>query len=222
MVKTKKAVIFGTASFAEIVQFYLSRDSEYEVAAFTATRDYFQKQSLFGFPLVPFDSVERRFPPGEYEMFIAVGYVHLNKTRERFYNEAKAKGYRLLTYVSSKATVWSTDIGDNCFIFEDNTIQPFVLIGNDVVIWSGNHIGHHSKIDDHCYITSHVVISGHCHIKSHTFIGVNATLRDNITVERENIIGAGALILHNTREREVYGGTGTEVLGKASSEIKKI
>jgi sugar O-acyltransferase (sialic acid O-acetyltransferase NeuD family) len=222
MRKGKKAVIFGTASFAEVVHFYLTHDSIYEVVAFTATGDYISAPSFRGLPLVLFEQVKERYPPDEHEMFVAVGYVNLNRTRERFCFEAKAKGYRLLTYVSSKATVWTKAIGENCFILEDNTLQPFVSIGNDVVLWSGNHIGHHSRIDDHCYITSHVVISGHCHIRSHTFIGVNATLRDSITVGRENIIGAGALILRDTGEGEVYAEKGTDIHGKPSSEIKTI
>ena len=38
-----------------------------------------------------------------------------------------------------------------------------VRIGNDVVLWSGNHIGHDSTIGDHCFIASHVVVSGNVH-----------------------------------------------------------
>ena len=220
MQKTKKAVIFGTDSFADIVYFYLTNDSEYEVVAFTATSDFIKEDTKFDLPIVPFEDIETKYSPDEYEMYIAVGYVNLNKTRARFYNEAKEKGYKLLTYISSKATVLTQDIGDNCFILEDNTLQPFLKVGNDVVFWSGNHIGHHSTIEDHCYITSHAVISGHCHIKEYTFIGVNATLRDALTIERENIIGAGALILKSTKEKEVYVAKKTEVFPRSSDRMK--
>lgn len=220
MQKIKKAVIFGTDSFADIVYFYLTNDSEYEVVAFTATNEYIKESTKFGLPIVSFDNIENNYNPNEYEMYIAVGYANLNKTRARFYVEAKEKGYKLLTYISSKATVWTKDIGDNCFILEDNTLQPFLKIGNNVVFWSGNHIGHHSTIEDHCYITSHSVISGHCHIKEYSFIGVNATLRDAITVEKENIIGAGALILKSTKEREVYVAKKTEVFPRSSDRMK--
>lgn len=69
-------------------------------------------------------------------------------------------------------------MGDNCFVFENQTIQPFVKIGNDVIIWSGNHIGHHSMIGDHCFISSHVVISGNVKIEPYCFLGVNSSIRD--------------------------------------------
>ncbi|MCJ8344918.1 acetyltransferase [bacterium] len=219
MKKTKKAIIFGTDSFADIVYFYLTNDSEYEVVAFTATKEYLDKKSKFDLPIIAFDQIEKNYSTNDYEMYIAVGYVKMNKIRAKFYNEAKSKGYRLLTYISSNASVYTKEIGDNCFILEDNTLQPYLKIGNDVVFWSGNHIGHHSIIGDHCYITSHVVISGHCEIKEYSFIGVNATIRDSITIEKENIIGAGAIILKSTAEKDVYAARHTELFPKRSDEV---
>src|ERR1043165_1195159 len=104
----------------------------------------------------------------------------MNRAREAIYEGIKTRGYRCISYVSSKATVCDNEIGENCFILEDNTIQPFTKIGNNVVLWSGNHIGHHGVIHDHVTFTSHVVMSGHCDIDRYTFLGVNATLRDGI------------------------------------------
>ena len=89
-------------------------------------------------------------------------------------------------------------------------IQPFVRIGSNVILWSGNHVGHHSRIGDHCFIASHVVISGGVTIGEETFVGVNATFRDGVTVGPRNVIGAGALIMKDTAEGEVYSIRGTE------------
>src|SRR6266850_7962164 len=159
--KNKKAILFGTSGQAEVMDYLLTHDSPYEIVAFTSSRDFITQEHVYGRPLVAFENIEEHYSPSHFEMHIAVGYNSQNKLRERFYHEAKAKGYRLLTYVSSCCTSYARSIGDNCFIFEDNTIQPFVSIGNNCILWSGNHIGHHVKIADHCFITSHVVISGH-------------------------------------------------------------
>lgn len=207
---SEPVVVFGTGSFAQVVRFYLTHDSPYDVVAFTASGEHIDGDSFDGLPLVPFEEVERRFPPATHRMFVAVGYAKLNRQRERFYGEAKAKGYELVSYVCSRGTHWGdTVLGDNCFIFEDVTIQPFVTVGNNVVMWSGNHIGHHSTIGDHCFLTSHVVVSGHVTVGSHCFLGVNATLRDSITVASGTVVGAGALIMKDTQEREVYAAAPT-------------
>jgi len=214
MKKTKKAILFGTSGQAEVMDYLLTHDSEYEIVAFTSTQDYINSDTIYGKPLVAFENIEETYPPTEYDMHIAIGYNNLNKTREKFYHEAKAKGYTLLTYISSKTTNYAKHIGDNCFIFEDNTIQPFVTIGNNTILWSGNHIGHHSTIEDNCFISSHVVISGHCTIQRNSFIGVNSTLRDGITLGKENVLGAGCLMVKNTEDGKTYIGTKATVYEK--------
>jgi sugar O-acyltransferase (sialic acid O-acetyltransferase NeuD family) len=216
-----KVVVFGTGSFAECVNFYLTHDSAHEVVAFTVHRDHLGETSeLAGLPVVAFEDVPERYPSADHQMFVAVGYAGVNRVRAAICQEAKALGYELLTYVSSKATTWGdAKIGENCFIFEDNTIQPFVTIGDDCVLWSGNHIGHHVSIGDHCFITSHVVVSGHVKIGSYCFIGVNATLRDDISIGEANVIGAGALIMKSTGEREVYAPQRTRPHDRSSDEI---
>jgi len=156
-------------------------------------------------------------------MFIAVGYSKLNKVRTQKYHQAKEKGYQLVSYVSSKATLLTElPIGENCFILEDNTIQPFVTIGNNVTLWSGNHIGHHVKIADNNFISSHVVISGGVQIQENCFIGVNATLRDHITISENCVIGAGSLILHDTQPNGVYTMPEAQLSKVPSHKLRKI
>ena len=214
-----KVVVFGTGSFAQVVHFYLTHDSEHEVVAFTVNESHLTEREMMGVPVVPFEEIEREFPPEVFKMYVAMGYKQVNRVRAAVYTEAKQKGYELVTYISSKCTYWGEQIGDNCFIFEDNTIQPFVKIGNDVVMWSGNHIGHHATIGNHCFITSHVVISGNSHIGPYSFLGVNATIRDSICIGEACVIGAGTLIMKSTEDREVYIGQRTKPDMRKSDEI---
>lgn len=207
MEKHDKVVVFGLGSFAQVARVYLDCDSPYEVVAFTVDRAYMQGESAGGLPVVPFEDVERKYPPGQYKMLVAIGYNEGNHLRARKYEEAKAKGYELITYVNSHTAIWGeVEIGDNCFIFENETIQPFVKIGNDVVIWSGNHIGHHSTIGDHCFISSHVVISGGATVEPYSFLGVNSCLRDGIHIARGSVIGMGAVVVKDTQENCTYIG----------------
>lgn len=216
-----KVVIFGTGSFAEVVHFYLTRDSEHEVVAFTVNEDHLKETQFSGLPVVPFESVEEQFPPDSFKMYVAVGYKGINKVRADVYAKAKDKGYSLVSYVSPRCTNWADRIGDNCFIFEDNTIQPFVTIGNNVVMWSGNHIGHHSSIGDHCFITSHVVVSGLVTVGSFSFLGINASIRDNIRIGEACVIGAGALVMKSTDDREVYIAERTAPSGRNSDDLAR-
>jgi sugar O-acyltransferase (sialic acid O-acetyltransferase NeuD family) len=168
-----------------------------------------------------FEGIEMHYPPYKYKMFVALSYAKMNKIRAEKYCKAKEMGYQLVSYVSSRCSYLSDNpVGENCFILEDNTIQPFVRIGNNVTLWSGNHIGHDSVIEDHCFISSHVVVSGHVHIHQYCFLGVNATLHNAIQIAPETLIGAGSVISGDTVEKGVYVPPKARLLSKKSDDIE--
>lgn len=203
-----RVIIFGIRDFASLAHFYLNHDSEHEVVAFSATKEYLHQVNSFeGLPVVPFETVEQLFAPSEFSFFAPMSPRRMNRLRETIYNQIKAKGYSLISYVSSRATVFpGGQIGDNCFILEDNTIQPFTTIGNNVVMWSGNHIGHHGTIKDHVFFTSHVVLSGHCIVEPYSFFGVNSTIRDRLHIAEGSLIGMSAAVTEDTEPWRVYKG----------------
>jgi sugar O-acyltransferase (sialic acid O-acetyltransferase NeuD family) len=219
----KPLVIFGSGDIAQLAHYYFSTDSDYEVVAFAVDAAYLVEPEFCGLPVVAFEELANRYPPQGHEIFVALSYSKLNQVRKEKYLAAKARTYRIASYVSSHATVLNQGrIGENCFILEDNTIQPFVTIGNNVTLWSGNHIGHHSTIRDHCFIASHVVISGGVDIGEACFIGVNATLRDHIKVGEKTVIGAGVLLLMDAEPEGVYIGASTERSRVPSTKLRKI
>lgn len=220
---TRPLVIFGTGDIASVARYYFASDSEYEVVAHTVDRDFLGETETDGLPVVAFDELESRYPPEDHALFVALSYTRLNALRRDKYLAAKALGYKIASYVSSRATVLNDGaIGENCFILEDNTIQPFVTIGDNVTLWSGNHIGHHATIGDHTFMASHVVVSGGCRIGEMCFVGVNATLRDHIRIGDRCIIGAGALILSDAEPEGVYLGAATERSKVPSSRLRRI
>ena len=205
MSKKKQVVIFGTSSFAEIVDVYLTKDSPHKVVAFTVHDKYIKSRKFRGKVVVPFEDLVESYPPDDYEMFVAIGFSRLNKARTEIYEQCKASGYKMIQYINSKATHWGEiKVGDNVFILEENVIQPFVEIGSNTILWSGNHIGHHSIIGNNVFISSHVVISGNCRVGDNCFIGVNAATADGVTIGKNNFIGMGVNITGDTADGSVY------------------
>lgn len=217
----KKLVIFGSGDIGQIARYYFEIDSEYQPVAFTLDGAYIKDTTFEGLPVVPFEQIENHYSPKEHALFIALSYSGMNKLREEKYRSAKQKGFEIASYISSKCTYLSQfKPGENAFIFEDNTIQPFVRIGHNVTIWSGNHIGHHSIIEDHNFISSHVVISGHCHVEPYCFLGVNATLAHKVRLASETLLGAGSIITKDTEFQSVYVPAKSVKLEKKSSHFK--
>jgi sugar O-acyltransferase (sialic acid O-acetyltransferase NeuD family) len=219
----RSLVIFGTGEIAQIAHHYFTKDSDYAVVGFSIDSSYINEDKFCGLPVVAFEDVSQTFSAESNEFFIALGYSKLNALRRDKFMHVKARGYKTATYISSRATLLeNVKLGENCFILEDNTIQPFVSIGNNVTLWSGNHIGHHSVIRDHSFVSSHVVVSGGVDIGEQCFVGVNATLRDHIKVGDRCIVGAGALLLSDAQPDGVYIGSATERSKVPSSRLKRI
>jgi sugar O-acyltransferase (sialic acid O-acetyltransferase NeuD family) len=219
----QQIVIFGTGEIAELADYYFTHDSNFDVAGFTVDGAFLGATEFRGRPVVPFERVTESFPPERYALFVAVSYSGINDLRAAKVAAGRAAGYRLISYVSSRATVFAElEANENRFILEDNTIQPFVRIGGNVTLWSGNHIGHHSVIDDDVFVCSHVVISGGVKIGQGSFLGVNATLRDHVTIGRKCIIGAGALVLEDLPDFSVVAPRGTERSPVPSTRLRRI
>lgn len=215
-----KVIIFGVQDFAELAHYYLENDSNHEVIAFCVSKEYLPSDKEFkGLPIVAFEEVEKYYPVGEFKFFAPMAPQNMNRLREKIYLEIKSKGYELISYISSKATIFDNEIGENCFILENNTIQPFTKIGNNVILWSGNHIGHHSVIEDHVMFTSQVVLSGHCKVEQYSTLGVNATIRDGLVIAEGTFVAMAASIIKNTEPWGLYKGSPAVKSEKSTKEL---
>lgn len=200
-----KVILFGAGKIADVAYFQLTHDSPHEVVAFTVDGAHLTQKEKWGLPLIAFEDIVNSHPPEDFKMLVAVGYQDLNRFRARKYAEARHKGYELISYVSSRASNFSNvPIGDNCLILENAVLQPCTQVGNNVFFWNGNHLGHHARIEDHCYVAGQVVISGTAVIEPYCFLGVNSAIGHEVTVGRESFIGAGSLITKNVPAKSVY------------------
>jgi sugar O-acyltransferase (sialic acid O-acetyltransferase NeuD family) len=203
--KNKKLLIIGDSAFAEVAYECFTYDSEYEVVGFAVEAAFRTKDTLFGLPIINLEDAVSHYNPEEVEFYAALVYTNLNRLRTRLYSVAKEMGYKAASYISSAAFIWrNVELGEHCFVFENNTLQPFVKIANNVVLWSGNHIGHHSMIQENCFVASQVVISGFCTIERSSFIGVNVSIGNNVRVAEDNWIGPGVILTSDTEANQLY------------------
>jgi sugar O-acyltransferase (sialic acid O-acetyltransferase NeuD family) len=201
-----KLVIFGARAFAELAHYYFSHDSPYTVAAFTVDGAYLEGSTFKGLPVVPFEEVQRHFPPAEYDMFVAVGIGKVNRRRAAKVAEAEARGYRLAGFLSSRADVAADlQVRPNAMIMERAGIQPYVEIGRDTIVWSATRIGFHSRIGEHCWLVC-PTLGESVTVGDYSFIGLGATVAPSATVGVGNVIGAGALVMGDTKDFAVYRG----------------
>lgn len=191
-----KVIVFGVGAISDVITYYIRRDCAYEICGYCLDKKYITEQNYNGLSVVDFEKVKEIYPPSEYKMAVLVGYQRMNKFREEHFLAAKEKGYTCISYISKNAACDTQEIGENNFILDMSIIQPFVKIGDNNIIWSGSHIGHHSRIGNNTFLAS-PKISGMVEIGDNSFIGVNVPLGDNLKIGKACVIGAGSVVLKN-------------------------
>lgn len=220
----EKVIIFGLGDMAKIAHYYLTNDSEHEVVAFCIKEKDLPEEKYFkDLPIIPFEKVEEQYSITQFKFFAPMSSEKMNTTREEVYYSIKKKGYKMISYINSKAVMYNSEIGDNCFIQAGNVLHPFTKIGNNVMLWSGNLVGHHGEIKDHVTFASHVAMAGNCIIGENSYLGTNSTIRDGITLAKGTLVGLATAITKNTEEWSVYIGNPAKKIGKnISKSILKI
>ena len=210
-----RLVLFGTGRGAAVAHRFFAGDTEHEIVGFAVDGEHVSAKEHRGLPLVAFEDVQRRFPPETCRMHILLGYQQMNGLRACKFDEARAKGYTLESYVASDIfRVEPIKVGENCFILDNQSISLDVTVGSNVVMWSSNHVGDMSTICDHAWLTSHVTIAANVTIGERAFIGIGATVSNGVTVGAESLVGANLMVSNDTAPGSVH------VLGQGKLDVE--
>ena len=189
-----KIIIYGNSDFAELMHYYFTTDSIYEVIGFCVDKDYIKSDKFLNIPLVPFEIVDKVFPPTEYKMFVAVGYKNM-RLRKELYKKTIDKGYSHINYISSKAVVDKSNIiGKNNAILHNVVLEPFSKIGDNNIINTNVIICHHAEILNDCFIAAKTLVGGFTIIKNNCFLGFSSTILQKLIIEDETLIAAGSIV----------------------------
>ena len=200
-------IIFGASRLASLLWYCLTQDSPHEVVGFTVDASHRQGGALHGLPLIDFEVIEQHFPPPDHGMIVALGVTEMNSLRQARCTAARQKGYKLESYISSRAMTWPDLImGDNCLIFDGAILQPFTTLGEGVIIRSGVHISHHNTIGDFCYFGPRVCLGGSVTVGNHCFLGLNATVCPRVSIGDRCFVAAGAVLNRDADGDHMYVG----------------
>lgn len=211
----KKIIIFGATGFAGIVAEYINSTNFAKVVAFTIDMDFIKGKKTFeNLPLVPFDNLEKHYNPADYEMLIPISPAsrlkHLNSIK---FHEAQSKGYNLFSFVHPTAFVAdSALIGKNVIIFPHAIVEPRAIINDGVLVRSAGYVSHETEIGAFSYLAPRVAFSGKIKTGEHCFFGTNSTIRDNIVIGDDVIVGAGATVLKNLPNETVLKAAESKIL----------
>lgn len=208
----RNLLIFGDNQFAERISKYIILEGRDKLLGFTQERQFISRNNINGYPVIPFEEL-RMVVSDDFEIILGIGYAQLNAIREKVFHKCKNIGYKIANYISTRAMCYSDNIGDG------NFISPGVLIGPDCIIGDGNFLAscailsHDNKIGNYNFISTNVVFGGFANVEDRCFFGLNSTVKDNVTIAADNLIGSAANVLKSISYR------GGGICGKSCRSI---
>lgn len=207
-------VIFGTTEFSEYIYYTIKTENEDNVIAFTMTKDYIKSDKYCGLPVLPFEELNQLLNE-PFEILLTLSYKAMNTGRERLYKECKDRGYRVYTYISSRAVCDSDSIGEGSIVMPMSYIPPLTRIGVCNVINVATIIGHTSEVGNYNWFSGNCVMGGDVKVGSYCFFGMNSLLKNNINVASYTMLGAYSYLGEDTIEGRFY-------LGNPAVNTKKL
>jgi UDP-perosamine 4-acetyltransferase len=134
--------------------------------------------------------------------------------RARVQQQLQAQGWSFVTVVHPRAIISrSATLASGCQVLAAAVIQPGTTIGTGTIINTAAVVEHDALVGDWCHLASRSTLCGHTKVGAGSLIGAGAVLRQSITLGEDTIVGAGAVVLHNSPGGETLCGVPARSIG---------
>jgi sugar O-acyltransferase (sialic acid O-acetyltransferase NeuD family) len=203
-----KIYLFGSSGHAKVIIDILQLNKEEIVSIFVDRPAY---SELLGIPVQDYTKVDFIDPINKF--IIAVGD---NFTRKQLSSRWKG-GYKMAFH--PKAVISSNvEISEGSVIMANAIVNSGSIIGKHVIINTGALVEHDCKIENFSHISPMAALAGNVTVGEGTQIGINATVKQGITIGKWAIIGAGAVIIKDVPDFAVVVGNPGRIIKYTSSK----
>lgn len=214
----RNLVIYGDGIHAERVFQYILHEKQDNVVAFTNEDNRITRKTIMNYPVIPLSELDGQLKQGDYSLIITFGYSQMNNIRKKVFLECKELGYKVATYISPNAMVYSTNIGEGTIVLPGAFIGLGTTIGKCCLISETSYVGHNITMEDYVFVSANVAIGGYVRVGNNCFVGVHSTIKDRIDVNDYTLVGAAANIVKNTDKYGVYVGNPAKKLNAISTD----
>ena len=214
----EKLIIIGLGTNARHVYEFVRMYNLYEVIGFAVHNRYKTVNSFYGLPVYSLETLKSDIEIGDYKVFVALLWNHLNADRKSLYDYCKKEGYDLANLISPHAVVRGKIMGDNCWVHDFVVIQNDAYIESDVALMAYTLIGADTHVGSHCFFGARSLLGGGSIIGEQSFVGLNATIFDDTQIGKKCIVGACTAVKRNMPDYSKYITSSNNIVIKQYSE----
>lgn len=169
--------------------------------------DFTQSDDFRSTSMVAFTSILSS--ANKIECVIATGEPSV---REKLFNKVAEAGITFATLIDPHAQVSPfATLGKGTIVSEYSSIHCDVTIGENCLIQPYSNIGHDISIDDHSVMSSHCAPGGASRFGKRVYVGMHASIKENLTIGDDAIVGMGAVVFRDVVAGSVVVGNPARV-----------
>lgn len=198
----KKVVIIGAGGHAKVIADIIEKSGD-EIVGFLDDNKEIGTTIINEYKVI--GDLNNRFTMAvtkeNLEFIIAIGD---NKKREEISHSPNLKFYTAI-HPSAQMGL-DVEIQEGTVIMANACINSSAKIGKHCIINTGAIIEHDNIIEDFVHISPNVSLGGTVKVGENTHVGIGTTVKNNIEICNNCIIGAGAVVVKNIMEEGTYVG----------------
>ena len=188
----KQVIIIGASGHGKVIADIVLKSGD-TIKGFLD--DFYENDTFIGFPVL--GKSDNYMEYNDCYFIVAIGNPII---RERIVNHLR--DVKFYTAIHPQAIISSIGV----HIGEGTVIISCADIGKHCIINTSSVVEHDNVIEDYVHVSVGTKLAGTVHVGKSTWVGVGATVKNNVSICDDCMIGAGAVVVKDIKEKGTYIG----------------
>ncbi len=152
-----------------------------------------------GFPIIGVSEDIEKFDDGKTDFVIGIGNNEIRKAISKKHDV----NWVAVIHPSAQIAI-NVSIGKGTVVMAGAVVNSCATVGEHCIINTCAVVEHDNIIGNYAHISPNAALGGTVHIGESTHIGIGATVKNNINICSNCMVGAGAVVVKDIAEDGIY------------------
>ena len=216
----KKIIIFGTGVHSKVVFSEIIQLRKFSILGFID--DFIEKGEIIEtHKRKKYKNLGKIKDLKKFKNVSGIIGIGTNYVRKKIFEEINTliKNFKWATVISKNSIInGKVTIGDGSVIVSNSVINTGTIIGNHCLINTSSSIDHDNKFDDFSSTGPSVTTGGNVSVGEMSYLGIGSTIKHQINIGKNTIIGGNSFVNKNCEDNSVYYGVPSKKIRTRKSE----
>ena len=158
-------------------------------------------EKFVGFPILGVIDEYKKYSDAKF--IVAIGNAAI---REKIVDKLEDVEWYIAIHPTAVISKLDTVINEGTVVMANAVVNSGVRIGKHCIINTGAIVEHDNRLEDYVHVSVGAKLAGTVTVGKSTWIGIGASVSNNLEICADCMIGAGAVVVKDIKERGTYIG----------------